>query len=387
MLQATDVCIKCTLCTSQCPVVSVNSDFPGPKALGPEWYRSHLAKGTLPMDHVDDCTFCQICEAACPVGVPIAHMIAEHKALVVPSGRRRLRDSLLARPHWVGKTARWTKRVPKPMRVVGGLSRTVPLPMRRQELVETLGPNLAADRGTVGLFVDCYSGAYEPGLVDKAASLLRLWGYRVTVLPKGGCCGAAAFAAGKPSLAKHTGHRTADRLQGLASLDAWVTLNATCDGTLREEWPSFYGIRIDCPVVPFDELAEEAPEEFWIRLRSVRSAPGWLVHTTCRGKVARGDGHLVRLARRAGLEGVEPSDAVCCGAAGSYAFKEEHEDTAERLVERLKMQSDLVRPVGIITDSGTCAIHIQQATAVETRHPAHWLHQRYVHYLKEASTQ
>ncbi|MCY0878964.1 MAG: heterodisulfide reductase-related iron-sulfur binding cluster [Firmicutes bacterium] len=387
MRETWDACLKCTLCVSQCPVVSVNTDFPGPKALGPEWYRRWQASPGEVMNHVHDCTFCQLCEAACPVAVPVAHLIAEHKAHALSQlgWRNRLRDSLLARPHRVGQ---WMPvgTVPPLVRRWGGLSRRVRFPSRRRGRVAELGPALSPPRGVVGLVQDCYSRAYDPELVNMAAALLRLWGYQVRLLPKSpGCCGAAAMAQGRPALA----HRLAGGLWAQLAregqgCDVLVTLNATCDGTVRDEWARD-GFGLSLPVRPFDALAMEAPAAFWERLR-LFSMPDsvWLTHTTCRGKVARGDGHLLALAARAGFPSVRPVDAACCGAGGSYAFKAEHEATAEALAEAIRRQvAEEGAVAGIITDSGTCALHIEDATGVATHHPAYWLYHRYRESLGE----
>lgn len=384
MREAFDACLKCTLCVSQCPVMSVDPDFPGPKALGPEWYRQYQAEGVGPVSHVDDCTFCQICESACPVDVPIAHLIAEQKALQKPSLRVRVRNGILARPHWISRMA-WMGTLPRPMRRIGKISPGVDLPKQRKSLVQILGEPLAWDMGHVGLFVDCYSRGYDQDLVMRASELLRLWGFAVTRMPRASrCCGAAAFAAGNPRLAKATAH---DMFESLAAdegqYDYLVTLNATCDGTIREEWPEYYGIQLNIPIIPFDELAAEAPDAFWERLQSLSKVPGvFVTHTTCRGKVARGDGQLLELAQRAGYANAEPSDAVCCGAAGSYAFKAEHEMVATRLAFRVRHQVQASKAQGIITDSGTCAIHMEQAASVPTRHPAYWLYARYQQYIE-----
>lgn len=385
MWAKTDACLKCTLCMTQCPVVSVNPDFPGPKALGPEWYRQKQHEVVAASLHVDDCTFCQLCEAACPVDVPVAHLIAWHKASRGKSLRTRVRDGLLARPH---RAVRLTGVVglSGSLRKAGGISREAQLPQRRRLAVSSLGQPLGSGQGRIGLFVDCYSAGYDEELVEQAAQLLALWGFHTTRLPRGShCCGAAAYAAGNPELAQKEAQATWNAVAAFHDVQAVVTLNATCDGTVRDEWPRYFGLEVTVPVMPFDEIALQAPEEFWSRLARVTSDDRVMAHTTCRGKVARGDGQLAALARRAGFRVVEPSDVACCGAAGSYAFKAEHEDTARQLAARLAEQSSRVQPAGIVTDSGTCALHIEQATQVTTRHPAYWLYRQYQRYLREGT--
>jgi glycerol-3-phosphate dehydrogenase subunit C len=321
------------------------------------------------------------------VDVPVAHLIALHKARVIRSWRHRLRDGILARPHRIGAFAR-VSTVPGFVRTMGAISHKTPLPHRRQEAIGGLGPPLSEHQGRVGLFRDCYSTGYDPGLIEMAEALLTLWGFKVVPMPKAAsCCGAAAYAAGKPSLAQTIGKSCWEALTGVTQVSAWITLNATCDGTLRDEWPRYFSLSLDVPVISFDEVAQRAPEEFWKRMRLVSQAKAPIItHTTCRGKVARGDGHLMKLAQRAGFSVVEPSMAACCGAAGSYAFKVEHEQTAQALAQSLAEQSQQVRPQGFMTDSGTCAIHIEHVTQVLTRHPAYWLYRQYRRFLQEVTS-
>ncbi len=40
-------CIKCTVCTTACPVSRVNPRYPGPKQAGPDGERLRLKDGTL----------------------------------------------------------------------------------------------------------------------------------------------------------------------------------------------------------------------------------------------------------------------------------------------------------------------------------------------------
>jgi glycerol-3-phosphate dehydrogenase subunit C len=161
-----------------------------------------------------------------------------------------------------------------------------------------------------------------------------------------------------------------------------VTLNATCDSTLRDEWGKYWDLHLSVPVTSFTEFAlARAPEEFWHIIESVpdtANAGGGVVwvHTTCRSRVSRGDGLLEQLMRQAGMTSAQTLNLACCGAAGSYAFKEEHEDVARQMGQLALAQ---VHPSdqGIVVDSGTCGLHLSQLTDTVAKHPAYWLYQRY----------
>lgn len=375
-----DACIKCGLCVAACPVYRVDPAFSGPKALGPEWYRRALGGAAETDPAVEDCTFCQLCEAACPVGVPVAHLIARHKARHRRPLRRRIRDFVLVRPHWVAR-APFLVALPPTLGRAVGLSPHVRRP-RRQTAPSGPAPAASvATRATVALYVDCYARGFDPVTLAAARDLLHVWGFSARLVPRASaCCGAAAYAGGQPEVARHVAEGCARTLAPeLTDAAALVTLNATCDATLRDEWPVYLGLSVPVPVVSFAAFAiANAPAAFWeeVGWDGAGAEAVWL-HTTCRGKVAGGGEALMHLANRAGAVEARLLDLDCCGAAGSYAFKAEHEHVAFALGSRAA-DSLAGTPGGVlVADSGTCALHLAQMTGRPALHPAVWLWQRY----------
>ena len=56
-----DDCIKCNICTSNCPVAAVTDKFPGPKVVGPQAQRFR-EPGERSVDRsVDYCSGCGTC--------------------------------------------------------------------------------------------------------------------------------------------------------------------------------------------------------------------------------------------------------------------------------------------------------------------------------------
>ena len=62
-------CIKCTVCTTACPVSRVNPGYPGPKQAGPDGERLRLKDGALYDEALKYCINCKRCEVACPSDV------------------------------------------------------------------------------------------------------------------------------------------------------------------------------------------------------------------------------------------------------------------------------------------------------------------------------
>jgi glycerol-3-phosphate dehydrogenase subunit C len=155
-------------------------------------------------------------------------------------------------------------------------------------------------------------------------------------------------------------------------LEVIVTLNATCDDTLRVEWPRYFGLTLSVPITPFVEfvLANASPS-FFAELRSKPSPVALYTHATCRSKAAKGEGTLFALIQQASERDPRILEINCCGAAGSYAFKSEHTEAARALGRRAARAID--EPGMILTDSGTCAIHLEELTGYRSVHPARWM--------------
>ncbi len=98
-----DLCIKCNICTSACPVAAVTDLFPGPKVVGPQAQRFR-EPGAVSLDHsVDYCSGCGVCSLVCPHGVQIAEMNVIAKAGMAERDGLPLRNRILGRSELLGK--------------------------------------------------------------------------------------------------------------------------------------------------------------------------------------------------------------------------------------------------------------------------------------------
>jgi len=368
-----DACIKCSLCVTACPVYRVDDAFPGPKVLGPDWYRRHLAGEAATEPHVEDCTFCQLCERACPVEVPIAHLIALHKASATAGLRRSLRDTALTHPQWLARMPSLT-RTPPQLAGLLEISADVSWPQPNRVRIAPKHRARSAAR-EVGLFVDCFTRGFDADTLAAATAVLETLGWHPVAVPAGShCCGAAAYASGRPGEARRTAAIT-NRVLGWQTrgLEEVVVLNATCEDTLRIEWPRYFDLRLRPRVVGFAEFVLREARDRGLSLSPAGDAPVY-VHPTCRSKAASGEGRLVELARLGGAAAPQVLELACCGAAGSYAFKQEHLAVARALGGQAR--AALGRPGPLLTDSGTCALHLAELTGFEVLHPAVWLARR-----------
>ena len=94
-------CIKCTVCTVYCPVIPINSNFPGPKHAGPDGERFRLKDPDFYDKSLKYCLNCKRCEVACPSGVKIGDIIQSAR-IKYNTASPKLRDILLANTDFVG---------------------------------------------------------------------------------------------------------------------------------------------------------------------------------------------------------------------------------------------------------------------------------------------
>src|SRR5262245_31182339 len=99
-----DLCLKCNICTSACPVAPVTELFPGPKTVGPQAqrFRQPDDPGASPDASVDYCSGCGICTLVCPHGVKIMELNARARERLY-DGHGPLRNRILGRSELMGK--------------------------------------------------------------------------------------------------------------------------------------------------------------------------------------------------------------------------------------------------------------------------------------------
>ena len=95
---STDLCIKCNVCNTVCPVSRATDAFPGPKYVGPQAQRFRgPGVGSNAPDHtVDLCSGCGICTRACPAGVLIAETNNRARARIVEERGTSLRNRIIS---------------------------------------------------------------------------------------------------------------------------------------------------------------------------------------------------------------------------------------------------------------------------------------------------
>ena len=97
-------CIKCTICTAYCPVMTVNPDYPGPKMAGPDGERYRLKSPDFYDKALKYCLNCKRCEVSCPSNVKIGDIIQSAR-IKYDTKPPKLRDHMLAETDVMGNLA------------------------------------------------------------------------------------------------------------------------------------------------------------------------------------------------------------------------------------------------------------------------------------------
>ncbi|WP_038905901.1 MULTISPECIES: anaerobic glycerol-3-phosphate dehydrogenase subunit GlpC [Dickeya] len=379
-------CIKCTVCTTACPVARVNPFYPGPKQAGPDGERLRRKDPALFDEALKYCTNCKRCEVACPSDVKIGDIIQRAKASH-SQHRPTLRDAILSHTDLMGSVA--TPFAPlvntltglKPMRQL--LDKALKIDHRRQLPRYSHGTfrswyrRQAAQQlqfaDQVAYFHGCYVNYNHPQLGRDLIRVFNAMGVGVQLLTKEKCCGVALIA-----------NRFLDKARkqanfNLASLDEAINnrglpviaTSSSCTFTLRDEYPHLLGLD-NHHVRDGIELATRHLYRLLDQGRTLPLQPLPLrvvYHTPCHLERMGWTAYTLELLRRIpGLE-LQVLDSQCCGIAGTYGFKKENYDTAQGIGAPLFRQIEASGADLVITDCETCKWQIEMSTSKACEHP------------------
>jgi glycolate oxidase iron-sulfur subunit len=341
-------CNKCGFCQAHCPIYKVT---------GVEWttargrislIRSALLDKELEVKEihapVNNCLTCNACVDDCPAGVQTADIIFQIREELHQTKwmNQLIFHRLLANPALLNRAAGLLR-----LSDISGLRTAI----RRTGLIKLIGesgkaevlvPKVPAGTGLskiikltkkiesprykIAYFVGCYAANLAPR--EAAATINVLHKHRVEVaIPEFVCCGMPASASGETSTALSLARRNiiiADKL----NIDAIITPCASCSSFLKgyqkllaqdPEWAK-RALNFSSKVRDLNEFLVDIG--LVTEMRTIKKRVSY--HDPC---------HLVRyqkirqqprtiLKSIPGIDYVELKEAdMCCGAAGSYGFK------------------------------------------------------------------
>jgi len=300
---------------------------------------------------LDLCLSCKGCAVDCPTHVDMATYKAE---FLSHHYRRRLRPRAMYALGLIPWTARVASRMPRVanvllrwavsssvlLRAAGLTTRRRPpafarKPLRRMPIARSTPQ---ADP-TVVVWPDTFTNAYRPDQAVDLIAVLQELGERVVIPADWACCGRPLYDMGMLGLARRTLRRLLDVLDPYvrAGLPI-VVIEPSCLAAFRDELP---GLLSDDPRAARLAGAVRSPSEFLLTLdrltervaaRTTNTARGKrsVIHPHCHERAAGNTGADRKLLQTLGYD-VSILDAGCCGLAGSFGFRAEHEALSRKI--------------------------------------------------------
>lgn len=392
---SSDVCIKCNICTSACPVAAVTDLFPGPKAVGPQAQRFREPAAESVDQSVEYCSGCGVCSLVCPHGVQIAEMNIIAKARQAERTGIPFRNRLLGRSELLGQVGSFFSPLSdlpiqnKFLRGVGevlvGISRQAPFPKFARQNFRQWFQKQAATAGArkVVYFHGCSTNYYEPRVGQAAVRILQLNGCDVSVAEQN-CCGLPMQSNGEFDAARAKAEANLRKLAPYVRRGYTIVGTSTsCTLTLKHEYRSVLGLQSDeadlvaNATYDFFEFLEMLDADGALNL-NFRPVPQRLVyHAPCQFRthaVGRPAAELLR--RIPGLTLIETT-ADCCGVAGTYGLKAEKYQIARVVGEKAFNEIRRADAARLACDSETCRWWLEGHTGVKAVHPVEVLAEAY----------
>jgi len=351
LAETLQLCNKCGLCLAGCPIYKIT---------GVEWtnargrialIRSALLDHRLELSELEDpvfnCLTCNGCVEHCPAGVTTGDVIFKAREEMLKqrgdSWRQRLIfQKLLANPSLLHKASKLLRLVDvtglriaarktgmtKLIGDVGKAEVMVPKVPATEGLdaIIRLAKKIGNPKYRVAYFVGCYAPNFAP---EKAVATIRiLHRHQVEVIvPEFVCCGLPAAGYGDMPSARNLAHRNID-LASKLNVEAIVTPCASCSSFLKDyvklladdsQWlekAKDFGAKVK-DISEFLIDIGLVTEMGTVRKRVTYHDPCHLAHYQ---KIKEQPRTILKSIP--GVEFIELGEAdMCCGAAGSYAFK------------------------------------------------------------------
>jgi Fe-S oxidoreductase len=344
---------------------------------------------------LDLCLSCKGCAVDCPTGVDMASYKAE---FLSHHYARRIRPRAMYALGFLPWIARAASRVPwLPNAVLGapGLgwavrrlagittARPAPLfarrPFRRGAIAAACRDDLEA---TVVVWPDTFTDAFRPDVADDLVAVLEAIGERIAVPSSWACCGRPLYDAGMLGLARRSLTHLLDVLEPWTSRGIpVVVLEPSCLAAFRDELPALLSDDPRSAVLaslarsPAEHLLassalEGAIADQRIRPRGDAHAARAVVHPHCHGRTIgtpRADRELLE---RLGFR-PEILDAGCCGLAGSFGYRAEHEPLSRRIgveqwLPKVRTAMEVGENAALVVDGFSCVMQLDQLSDLES---------------------
>jgi glycerol-3-phosphate dehydrogenase subunit C len=395
-----DLCVKCNICTSHCPVSNVTDLFPGPKFVGPQAQRFRNPKEISFDESLDYCSGCGVCTMVCPHGVKVMEMNAKARYKLYQRKHIPLRNRILGRSAMVGMLASpvapignalfKNKLVRLLAEQIMGIHRNAPFPTFSFETLRGWYHGVHLKRNgrvqsekQVVYFHGCSSNYYEPRVGKAAIAVLEHNGYQV-LMPKQVCCGLPLLSNAEFEAARKNAYKNIKSLAPYAREGYIIVGTSTsCTLTLKSDYIHILDINTEDALAvsrqTYDicefllELAEAGELKTDFKPMNVILP----YHSPCQLKSHNMGLPAIDVMQMIPGVKIDHIQADCCGVAGTYGYKKEKYDIGMAVGKPLFDHIVASGSSLAICDSETCRWQISHATGVRTIHPVELLAEAY----------
>ena len=299
-------------------------------------------------DVFDLCVGCKACRSECPSGVDVGKMKTEFLALYKDKTGFTTRDRLFGRVHEISSVRstlpRFLNRVfespfSRGLLSLAGISRRRSLPKMAEDTFSGWfrRRNKGAGNGNqVVYFHDTWSEFFYPEIGKAVTGVLESLGFCVLLERQRKCCGRPMLSTGMVEEARKNAIYNVNVLSGYAQRGIPVVFSEpSCLSAFRDEYtdllpgneslsallPNLHSI---CEFVCAQGDSLLGPRE--------QRRGGILVHGHCHERSMGDFGKTLSLLKDLGYDAM-PSDAGCCGMAGSFGYEKEHYEISKAMGE------------------------------------------------------
>jgi FAD/FMN-containing dehydrogenase/Fe-S oxidoreductase len=222
------------------------------------------------------------------------------------------------------------------------------------------GTGAGARLGTVVVWPDTFSDAFWPGRATATVAVLEGTGESVAVPARWGCCGRPLYDFGMLHLARRALSGVLDILGPWIGAGVPVVVpEPSCLAVFRDELPEL--LADDPRAARLAGLARSLAEHLdavgWVPDSDRRAAgvPAY-IHPHCHQRAIGGSAADVAVLERVGYQ-VRVLDSGCCGLAGSFGFRREHDAMSRQIAADrfVPLLAGLPPGAELVIDGFSCA--------------------------------
>ncbi len=396
MVPEIELCHGCSKCstvthaTRMCPVYKVTRDEAATPKAKANLLRA-LISGGLPdralfqkafQEVMAQCVACGSCAKECPSNVDIPKMALEAKARYAAKYGVPLADQLLALPEESGRFLGPVSALIKPVADLGfcqqlkerftGLSANRAFPrFDPHPLSERIQPRQGQGDIHVLYFAGCYAGFMQPSIGEALVKTLTAMNMTVSTPPQH-CCGLPLLSKGLADGAREKVWANLREWESMLSQVQYIVVScSSCGLSLMREW----GDLLDSARIR--EIGEKTVHvsdlinRYFDRLPPLQTQSMRLAyHSPCHLRVQpRPDSSLRLLSRIPGIR-IADLKAHCCGMAGSWGLRADHDELSRAIGSDLIARLEASDADYGVTDCPTCRLQMEELGTKVVRHPA-----------------